>query len=276
MIKKITVYGILIILFSSIFVTSINASNLINTKRIDKTDFEKSSFYIKSKSILPSYFSWRDIDGVDFTTPIRDQGSIPSCETFAFLAAVETMVQYSVNYSFGCDLSEAHLFFYSGGNINWGSYPENDTEFLKEYGVPDEACWPYPKEYYQYPLNTTSPDWKNRTVKITNWSYLPEDRDAIKKALVTNGPVPTYFMVYRDFAYHKKGIYQHRWGEFRAPHYVTIIGYNDGSNPKTWLCKNSWGVSWNGDGYVWIAQGQGNNFETYIDGIDVWGVTLPS
>jgi len=32
---------------------------------------------------LPSYFSWRDIDGIDFTTPIRNQKRLPSCETFA-------------------------------------------------------------------------------------------------------------------------------------------------------------------------------------------------
>ena len=59
---------------------------------------------------LPSYFSWRDKDGVDYTTPIRNQAPFPSCETFAIVAALETMVQYKVRYNFGCDLSEAHLF----------------------------------------------------------------------------------------------------------------------------------------------------------------------
>jgi hypothetical protein len=28
---------------------------------------------------LPSYFSWRDIDGVDFTTPVRAQQPYSSC-----------------------------------------------------------------------------------------------------------------------------------------------------------------------------------------------------
>jgi parallel beta-helix repeat protein len=203
---------------------------------------------------LPSYFSWRDIDGVDFTTPVRNQYPFPSCETFAIVAAVETMVQYAVGYPFGCDLSEAHLFFWSGGNINWGSYPENDTRFLVEHGVPDEACWPYPKEKRQYPLNTTSPDWRNRTVKIKEWRYLPEDPVAIKKALVSNGPVPTYFVVYKDFIYHKKGIYRHRWGKFVAPHYVTIVGYND--DPGYWICKNSWGTKYQEDGWFKIKYGE--------------------
>ena len=204
--------------------------------------------------VLPSSFSWRDINGVDFTTPIRNQAPFPSCETFALVAAVETMVQYKVGYPFGCDLSEAHLFFYSGGNIEFGSYPENDTKFLKEYGVPDEACWPYPDENIQYPLNTTSSDWENRSVKISEWSYLPDDATAIKTALVTNGPVPSYFLVYQDFLYHKKGIYEHRWGKARGPHYMAIVGYND--DPGYWIVKNSWGTNYQDNGWVKIKYGE--------------------
>ena len=204
--------------------------------------------------VLPSSFSWRDIDGVDFTTPIRNQAPYPSCESFALVAAVETMVQYQVGFPFGCDLSEAHLFFFSGGNINWGSYPENNTKFLKEHGVPDEACWPYPKDLYPYPLNTTSPDWENRTVKITDWDYLPADPVAIKTALVTNGPVPSYFLVYDDFLYYKKGIYQHRWGDVRGPHYMAIVGYND--DPGYWIVKNSWGTQYQNEGWINIKYGE--------------------
>ena len=170
---------------------------------------EKLTVINENYRALPTSFNWRNINGVDFTTPIRNQAPFHSCETFAIVAALETMVQYKVGYPFGCDLSEAHLYFYSGGNLNWGSFPENDTNFLKNYGIPDEACWPYPSEVKQYPLNTTCSDWQNRTVKISDWMYLPEDVDAIKDAIVNNGPVPTYFIVYEDFIYHKNGVYKH-------------------------------------------------------------------
>ena len=215
---------------------------------------EETQYTSEESLVLPSSFSWRDINGVDFTTPIRNQNPYPSCETFALVAAVETMVQYKVGFPFNCDLSEAHLFFYSGGIIHWGSYPENDTDFLKTYGVPDEACWPYPHTLYQYPLNTTSPDWMNRTVKITNWSYLPDDPIAIKTALITNGPVPSYFLVYDDFLYFKKGIYRHKWGNVRGPHYMAIVGYND--DPGYWIVKNSWGTKFQEDGWVNIKYGE--------------------
>ncbi len=215
---------------------------------------EKLTVINENYRALPTSFNWRNINGVDFTTPIRNQAPFHSCETFAIVAALETMVQYKIGYPFGCDLSEAHLYFYSGGNLNWGSFPENDTNFLKNYGIPDEACWPYPSEVKQYPLNTTCSDWQNRTVKISDWKYLPEDVDAIKNAIVNNGPVPTYFIVYEDFIYHKNGVYKHRWGNYRAIHYITIVGYND--NPGYWICKNSWGTKYQDEGWFNIAYGE--------------------
>ena len=208
----------------------------------------------QSYNNLPTHFSWLDVEGQDFVTPIRNQKRLPSCETFAIVAAVETMVQYKVGYPFGCDLSEAHLYFYSGGNTDWGSFPENDTNFLKEFGIPDEACWPYPNDNYQYPLNTTCPNWMNRTVKINDWYYLPEDINSIKSALVNNGPVPTYFQVFEDFVHYKDGIYRHKWGRYSGIHYVCIVGYND--NPGYWICKNSWGPKYLNEGWFNIAYGE--------------------
>lgn len=205
---------------------------------------------------LPSYFSWRDINGVDYVTDIRSQIPYASCEAFAIVAAVEAMVQIKVGFPFGCDLSEAHLFFNSNGSqLGWGTFPESDLRYLQKYGVPDEACWPYPKQKMFYPPNTTLAGWQNRTVKITNWSYLPSnDINAVKNALITNGPVPTYLHVYEDFGLYKSGIYRHVYGKSKAVHLITIVGYND--NPGYWICKNSWGKNWGDDGWFKIKYGE--------------------
>jgi parallel beta-helix repeat protein len=265
--NKIIILCCVILLFGSL-IFPIATGIQIKSKTLEEPIIQGRIIDLKPLDNLPPYFSWRDIDGVDFTTAIRNQAPYPSCETFAIVAAVETMVQIKVDYPFGCDLSEAHLFFFSGGTIDWGSYPENNTKFLKEYGIPDEACWPYPREKHQYPLNTTSPDWQNRTVKITDWYYLPENPEVIKTALITNGPVPTYFLVYDDFLNYKKGVYQHRWGSVRGPHYLCIMGYND--DPGYWIVKNSWGTHIQNEGWVNIRYGECSieKKSFYLTGVD--------
>ena len=124
---------------------------------------------------------------------------------------------------------------------------------MKKYGVPDEACWPYPTKKYQYPKNTTSPDWQNRTVKIKDWGILSEDRESIKNALINHGPIISIFQNYEDFMHYKKGIYKHVWGKSLGPHIIAIVGYND--NPGYWVCRNSWGATWGDDGWFKIKYG---------------------
>lgn len=72
-------------------------------------------------------------------------------------------------------------------------------------------------------------------------------------------------------------------GAIVGGHVVSIAGYDDRSSPSFWICKNSWNNTWNGDGYVYIAQSEdrvhgapnGNGIGTcYIDLIDVWGVVF--
>lgn len=253
---------IVFIIFCSILIFNISNSNAALV--------EKTNIIQDNSSDIPSYFSWTDIGGVDFTTPIREQQPYQACEAFSFVAALEVMIQWKVGYPFGCDLSEAHLYFCSGGNTGWGSYPENDSNYLVEYGVPDEACWPYPnylKEPEMFPKNTTCSNWQERTVKIKNWSYLPAGNiTAIKEALVNNGPVPAHLHSYQDFGYYDGGIYTHKWGDTHGLHCVCIMGYKDDPSIPSggyWIVKNSWGTHlrqsgrpWGENGWARIAYGE--------------------
>ena len=258
--KKEIIVAVICLLFITNFQVALGAS--LNENQKSNSDLKTIDFMGWDTDDLPPSFNWADVNGTDFTTSVRSQSPFASCESFAYVAAVETMVQIKVGYPFGCDLSEAHLFFHSNGNLEWGSYPENDSNYLVEYGVPDEACWPYPKERKLWPKNTTCPNWMNRTVKITNWSYMPSgDINAIKAALVNNGPVPTYLNVYDDFKYYEGGVYRHISGDPIAIHLVCIMGYQD--DPKIpsdgyWIVKNSWGKKWGENGWFRIAYGEGS------------------
>lgn len=228
---------------------------------------------------LPSYFNWRDLDGIDYTTPVKNQEPCPSCEAYALCAVLETLVQYEVGYPFGCDLSEAHLFFCSGGTCVWGVNVTHATEYLIHYGVPDEGCFPDPRRVSDTPCNYTLPGWENRTVKIREWGWIENDKEAIKKALIDYGPLVVCIHVWKDFMYYKGGIYRHRWGDRVGGHLVTLVGYDD--NEECWIVKNSWGTEWGEEGWIRVAydedifipQCYGGTGFLYVDG--VYGNFMP-
>ncbi len=229
-------------------------------------------------SDLPSYFNWRDIDGVDFTTPVKDQGMCPSCEAYALVAVLETIVQYQVGYPFGCDLSEAHLFFYPGGTCEWGVNVSDAANYLIDYGVPDEGCFPDPMRSYD-PSMESIPGWENRTVKITSWGWIENDETAIKNALINYGPLVICIPIYQDFYFYKRGVYLHRWGPRVGGHLITLVGYDD--NEECWIVKNSWGSQWGDHGWfkmgydpsMFINHCYGGTGILYVDG--VYGNFMP-
>jgi len=200
---------------------------------------------------IPKKFSWRDINGTDFTTPVKNQEPCPSCEAYALCSALETMVQYKVGYNFGCDLSEAHLFFCSGGTCKWGVNVSHAADYLVKYGVPDEGCFPDPQRKTDADCNMTLPDWQNRTVKIKEWGWVENDMDSIKRALIEHGPLVICIFIWNDFMHYHGGIYKHRWGRLVGGHLVTLFGYDD--EQQYWLVKNSWGTNWGEDGWFRMA-----------------------
>lgn len=44
-------------------------------------------------SLLPENFDWRDVNGVNYVSPVRDQASCGSCYTFASMAQIESRVR---------------------------------------------------------------------------------------------------------------------------------------------------------------------------------------
>lgn len=200
---------------------------------------------------LPPGFSWRDINGVDYTTPVKDQSPAPTCETYALCAVLETIMQYQEGELFEPDLSETHLYFYAGGTYEAGGVNLLDAaDYLIEYGVPDEGCYPDPHRPYDYPFESLH-GWENRTVKIAEWGCIEKDYEAIKQGLIEYGPLVICISVYTNFLSYKGGIYDTIEGEREGGHLVALMGYDD--IQQCWIVKNSWGDKWGEDGYIRIS-----------------------
>jgi C1A family cysteine protease len=212
---------------------------------------------IKSAVGAPAAFDWRNANGHNYITPVKDQKHCGSCVAFGTTAAVEgTFRVQSGNPNLAIDLSEASLFFCIGPGAGAGACPDGGwymtpaMDGYKNIGVPDDACYPYTD---QNQACHQCSDWQTRAVKITGWHTVGSAAD-IKSWLSTRGPLATCFTVYDDFFAYTSGVYRHVSGGVAGGHCVCVVGYSDAGG--FWICKNSWGTGWGESGFFCIAYGE--------------------
>ncbi len=211
---------------------------------------------------LPSSFDWRDKDGADYVTSVKDQRSCGACYAFAALGDLESKLLIEGAGSY--DLSENNA-----KECNWyetscagGDY-RTVVDLFSKQGTVLESCDPYVAgdvpctagcAYQQTVL-----DWR-----IISGDDVP-DSETLKRYVYTYGPV--YVSMYAgngdawdsEFGSYDGTYTLHYSGAENPNHAVLIVGWDDtlvyDGGSGGWIVKNSWGISWGDDGYFRIAYG---------------------
>jgi len=203
----------------------------------------------------PIAIDWRNKDGYNWITPIRDQQSCGSCVAFGSVATLESLARIeTAQPDMDIDLSEMHLFNCGGGSCSYGWTNSSACYYLRNSGTPDEDCWPYVP--YNMNCSNTCPDWQSRAVKITSYGSISGIEAC--QTYVAIAPILVAFEVYTDFYYYTGGIYEHTWGGLEGGHAVSIVGYDTSGDVDYWIVKNSWGASWGESGFFKIKMGECN------------------
>ena len=218
---------------------------------------------------------WRDHNGHNWTTPIRDQGGCGSCVVFGCMAAFEAaMSVYFDAPEPAYDMSEQHVFSCGGGSCEYGWNIAPCFNYIMTQGAPDENCYPYramddqPPDHGA-PCGESCADWTIRTRKASDWGWvISYSVDEMKNALM-NGPVAAYIKVYSDFFAYSSGIYVRTSDHVEGGHIISIVGWDDDQN--CWICKNSWGDDWGEDGWFRIRKGTN---ESQIEAAVAWVVPM--
>jgi len=201
-----------------------------------------------------SLFDWRNHQGFNWMSPVKNQASCGSCAAFASVGCLESVVKIATSTpDSDIDLSEQHLFSCCGGDCLDGLYMGIAFDYIRDHGVPDEMCLPYTE--VDDNCSVTCSDWQDRVTRIETWDLFwgYEQHDQTLKAYVEVSPVACYMEVYNDFYAYESGVYRHTSGSLRGGHFVVITGWDDAQN--CWICKNSWGTGWGMDGYFLIEYG---------------------
>lgn len=193
----------------------------------------------------PTSIDWRKArSGVNFVTPIRNQGVCGACVAFGTVAVVESRLAIERDEADpDHDLSEAALFFGAGRTCAQGWWPEAALGYARTRGIGRESDFPYPG--HDAPGQDVKPlAW------VTGWENAATSSHR-RKAIAYRGPVVAVLRVYEDFLRYGSGIYKYAAGEFVGLHCVAVVGYDD--DLGAWIIKNSWGHEWGEDGFGYIA-----------------------
>lgn len=213
---------------------------------------------------LPKHFDWRNVNGINYMSPVRNQGNCGSCYVFSSLAMHEARIRIATNnskttifstqepvscseYSQGCDGG----FIYLLG----GKYGE-------DFGFIADDCYPYHAETGTCKPSNCSRHYTGEYGYIGGY-YGACNEPLMMLELVKNGPIGVAFEVYQDFFNYKGGIYHHtglldKFNPLEVTnHAVLAVGYGEESktNEKYWIIKNSWGDAWGENGYFRIRRG---------------------
>jgi C1A family cysteine protease len=205
----------------------------------------------------PVAFDLRNVSGVNYVTPIRDQGACGSCVAFGTTGALEGVIRYTRRTAdLPAILSPAQVFYCygydAGARCGTGWWPDQAYNACRDHGVTFEDYYPYTAgDQHCSGLNA---DWPNRVAKVTGWDSLTNNPAAMKQYISTYGSISACFDVYQDFFSYRSGVYRHVSGNLAGGHCVTLIGYDDSQG--CWIAKNQWGVGWGDGGFFAIAYGE--------------------
>ena len=227
----------------------------------------------------PDEFNWKNHQGRDWTTPVKDQGKIGSCWACSAVAALESVINIGEgNAELDLDLSEQYILSclpsagsaMTGGSAYMAYKYIMDTSPEGNYynGIIPETCFPY-QAREGVPCSDKCSDWVDHLIPINNYGFWfpdgsPEDRDRIKNQIMEKGPVVTSMFVTKIFQlwckiFHKPtNVFESFKKTSGSNHAVILVGWKDDSKVKNggyWIVENTWGEDRGYDGFFNIAYG---------------------
>ena len=229
---------------------------------------------------VPPSFDWRNVNGSDWTTPVKNQGQCGSCWAFSAVGTVEAIFNIAAsNPDLDPDLSEENLVSDCFvGHSCCGGWHGSALNYIEESGIVDEACFPYVDTWCQCwgsgscqctysgqgvcsdaTCSDRCSDWANRLWQITHYDPVLADPDVIKSYLTYYGPLSAAMAIDSE-GYWDGDIYR-CVNDDDVNHAVVIVGYDDEGG--YWIVRNSWGPTWNGDGHFKVGYGE-CSIEEYV------------
>jgi len=210
----------------------------------------------KDTAALPDNFNWNE-KHPECVKSVMDQGLCSSawaivsagvftdrhCQTTgdtAFRASAQQLLTCEKKQSAGCDRG-----FILGA-----------MEYGKNKGFVSADCMGYKPYDISVDCNYSEINKCPQKVKVADYCAV-DGVDAIKREVMTNGPVASVFPVYRDFLVYRDGVYSPLAAVERLDGHqaVKIVGWGSSGKTQFWWVENSFGEEWGVNGLAQVKIG---------------------
>jgi len=231
------------------------------TKSRDISEFVATSEEFSTGHFLadaPPSFDWRNHNGQNWMTSVKNQGSCGSCWAFSALGTVEARFNVQLNDpDLDFDLAEQYLVsdcLTCGSYCNCSAgYTDRSFGYIRDNGIPDEACYPYTGSNTS--CSSRCSDWQDRIIKLRDYrAYYQPGSQAIKDYIANHGPLSIYLGIGGSFGGYFDGDIYRCTDDSSINHAVVLVGYDDTGG--YWILKNSWGAGFGDSGYYKVGYGE--------------------
>ena len=198
----------------------------------------------------------REVDLRNQFTPIKDQGQMGACASFATISVYEYI--HKKNKNEDIDLSEYFLYYNArakknGTNEDSGSSLYSNLESMTQKGACLESLCKYRTDVCdEEPTTEAYEDGETRKVKKA--LNVKCDLENIKSAVAEGYPVIISLKIFESFnpvaGFIPLPSSDEKLDEKHGNHAMVICGYSD--DKKVFIVRNSWGTSFGDRGYCYI------------------------
>jgi len=221
---------------------------------------------------VPSSFDWRDVDGINYVGPIRNQHLPQYCDAGYAFAATSALAD-RINIMQGASASAVVL---SVQNVlacgNAGTCHGGGAQAVYEYayktGIPHETC----NNYQAKDIDCTAFNQCGTCSSFGDCSAISDytsykvseyenvsGRANMMEEIYSRGPITCALQATSGFRAYTSGIHQESLSEPDQDHFVNVVGWGIENGVEYWIAGNSWGEPWGEDGFVRIPTSSYNS-----------------